>query len=638
MKRLFHYLAAVLAGVLIGVSPNLQAASPTLADFGYGNMTTKRAIPSVLILVNFTNDTAETVYTVPYMMGGNPVGNQYTTAERYYSNWFFGLTTSPISANGYFHENSNGRFRWLPGGVYMVLRNTNDLYGAFYDRNDEDGPAANTAYMSAMIRQAMAQGFDLLSFDTTGDRGVNELECTIQLITNDKTFGGGARSLTLPVGSGTNGGFFSGNVTIQRYTMGLRVIAEELIHVLQNGHCGDIYGPSSLSDGFSTMSGGDILHVDAWHKLQLAWSEPRLYSLRVPGVFSINAAQLMDPNAPVILYDPIRGLQEFFVLEYRTTRTSSVGAGFDPSVADSGLVIWHVQQNSGHDPVNYTTTYFPDVEENWRRCVNCLSLFYNHGDSRPCALARTNHFAEDGHIVLPCNDPQAPGVPGWRWCQKCGQLYYHPNVASSLCPAGQRHESGACDYRLQHDDEPTALGYRGWWHCGKCQTLFHPMWPDDPAKRYCGICPSGGQHENAPDSTPYTVLWTGGVRCMMTAGAPDLARGRGRAWHPGEVTPPLRWYDGTESPTRLAVLPGEPYADSLSVEIRANYDVWVDFAYTGTEDGTFAHPYNTFSDGASVVWPTGTLHLKAGSSPERPRVTKPMKLEAHGGPVMLGRP
>jgi hypothetical protein len=77
--------------------------------------------------------------------------------------------------------------------------------------------------------------------------------------------------------------------------------------------------------------------------MQLGWSEPRIRTLRAAGTELLPAANLGRPDAPVILYDPARGVGEYFILEYRTA--SRAGLDYDEDVADTGLVIWHVQQN-----------------------------------------------------------------------------------------------------------------------------------------------------------------------------------------------------------------------------------------------------------------------------------------------------
>ncbi len=641
MKTLFKLLASGIACVMIGL-PEPCEAQPTLDDFGYGKMVTKRAVATAVILVNFTN--APTDVATPYRMGDELVGTDYRGAEQHYSNWFFSRTTSPQSVNGYFHEVSNGRFQWTHAAVRMLTVPTNVLYRVFF-ASEPDGPAADRAYFSEMIGRAMDQGLNLMQYDlpSNGGDGDGELipsECTIQLLINDRTLrGGGARPWPGIPGRVT----YSGNVTFQEFQIGLPVVVEELVHVLQDWVCGDIYGPSGMSALFTAISGNTAVHLDSWHKLNLAWCEPRRHPLTQPGQFTLPAAQLMETNGPVILYDPDRGTREFFVVEYRTTNTAGAGSGYDAQVKDSGLVIWHAQSEAAGNVANFTQAYFPTAQADWRRCMNCRSLFRTTQTNWPCGEGTyVRHVPEDGgddkHIRL---DPGVGGVLGWHGCSKCGQLFYFPNLLSSVCPAGGPHQSSGNVVSIRHNDDPEALGTRNWEHCTQCQTLFRPksLGKDENDKEIWdyGNCAAGGTHTNVLGEVPYTLLWNDGVRTIMTEGSPNLWRSRGDAWHSGDLTPPLRWFDGTRSKARVKVRDFQPGADRITIDILPNADAWVDFGYGGAEDGSFDRPFNTFTEGTDAVDAGGVLHIKAGTSSETRHVNKAMKIESYGGPATVGR-
>lgn len=74
-------------------------------------------------------------------------------------------------------------------------------------------------------------------------------------------------------------------------------------------------------------------------------------------------------------------------------------------------------------------------------------------------------------------------------------------------------------------------------------------------------------------------------------------------------------------------------------------DIWVQFNYIGTERGTFTQPFNTVAEGVSAITtfldtslvPFPTLYIKAGSTSERIRITKRLRIEACGGTVRIGR-
>lgn len=65
--------------------------------------------------------------------------------------------------------------------------------------------------------------------------------------------------------------------------------------------------------------------------------------------------------------------------------------------------------------------------------------------------------------------------------------------------------------------------------------------------------------------------------------------------------------------------------------------IWVDFAYTGTESGTFVQPYNTLMEGVNAIDAGGTLRIKAGSSVATATIAKAMRIEAYGGSVTVGQ-
>ncbi|HEY9173908.1 MAG TPA: hypothetical protein VI136_16635 [Verrucomicrobiae bacterium] len=634
MKTLFKFLALGIFGAAACL-PLPCAAQPTLEDFGYGAMRTDRTLYLAVILVNFTNTPVPDTVAKPYVTVTDPVGTNYAAAERFFTNWFFTMngSTNP-TVNGYLYEASNGRMGCRMAGLTMLTLDTNLNYASVAARVGGAGDTADRIYASNFLWLAALKP----SFATITNRDVNHGgiisgdECTLVLLSNDRTIGGGARGpyrLPLP----NTWLQYDGKFTFQDVNeTPLAVVNHELIHVMQGNHNRDIYGPDkNLSYGFTIMSGGvRIVLPDPWHKLQTTWCEPRIHSMREGGLFTLPAAQLMRNNAPVILYDPAdsnRNTKEFFILEYRTATTASAGRGYDWDVSQNGLVIWHVRQNSNKDPVEYTRTYYPNSETIWRQCKHCQGLFFADGTGRPCPSTNTVHQAEDSHICLPYDDPSVEGIPGWRWCRKCSQLFYLPNLGSSVCAAGGQHNPGTGDYRLRLDSDPESLGTRGWWHCGKCQCLV----------RNPGVCPDGGTHVMAAGTSPYTLFWWDGLVAIMNAGSPDLARGRGGAWGSGSVTPLLRYYDGVEARTRLMVRPFQAGADEITVEVQPNFDTWVDFAYGGTEDGSFDRPFNTFADGVTEVYPGGVLHIKAGTSPETRHVNKAMKIESYGGPAKIGR-
>ncbi|MEN6627989.1 MAG: disaggregatase related repeat-containing protein [Candidatus Sumerlaeia bacterium] len=70
--------------------------------------------------------------------------------------------------------------------------------------------------------------------------------------------------------------------------------------------------------------------------------------------------------------------------------------------------------------------------------------------------------------------------------------------------------------------------------------------------------------------------------------------------------------------------------------VTLDIDLWVDFAWTGTETGSQAEPFNTLAEGVGALAEGRTLHILAGQTAETGRIVKPMRIVAENGTVRLG--
>jgi hypothetical protein len=136
---------------------------------------------------------------------------------------------------------------------------------------------------------------------------------------------------------------------------GFMTICHELCHVLGTGH--DLYGASGLNQNCTLMDATagtpddpETYHLDPWHKLQYGWSEPRIRTLDSFGPIELPAANMGDPEAPVIIYDPKHGTNEYFILEYRSS-LNPAGSMYDKNVNSNGLAIWHVITDQNKSPM-----------------------------------------------------------------------------------------------------------------------------------------------------------------------------------------------------------------------------------------------------------------------------------------------
>ncbi len=348
LPRGFHAgrltLAISLAALLLCLPRATHAA--TLTDFGYQHMKVNGALatgsrPLLVILVNFA---------------GEP---PLTDSPASIADLIFNTNRFP-SFNGYFQAMSNGRFSFSNAGVIGPLSLPASQVEANWPLNPttfKDG-----LYCSNIVYQAMVSGLvNFQNFDANHDGHVTQDELAILIINQDTLWG------SRPVGTVKPAGFsydFQGNLvsvltspttanvnsTIVPFVVMVEETEEQLGAI-------DIYGGNCLSTGLSPQSCyipssplNNTYYLDPWDRMQAGWCDPRIRSLTAGGIETIPAAQTGSPSAPIILYDPAHGTNEFFILEYRTS-TSPAGPGYDGQVADSGLAVWHVQQDSANNAI-----------------------------------------------------------------------------------------------------------------------------------------------------------------------------------------------------------------------------------------------------------------------------------------------
>ncbi|MHA6288515.1 hypothetical protein [Maricaulis sp. CAU 1757] len=134
----------------------------------------------------------------------------------------------------------------------------------------------------------------------------------------------------------------------------LLTTAHEVAHILGGG---DIYG-ASFNNNFgyslhgSTIANSEIyFHMDPWHKMVMGFARPRVIALperQAPQNLRLTMPSNTRDYEAVLMYDPDRGRNAFFMLEYRVRQ----GSSFDRDVGSTGLVIWYVQVGADGNPVN----------------------------------------------------------------------------------------------------------------------------------------------------------------------------------------------------------------------------------------------------------------------------------------------
>jgi len=291
------------------------------------------------------------------------------------------------SVNGYYLENSYGAFSWQRAAVLgPVTLNTNETATLFAQVSDDDGDGVNETaldsaagfrYLLGLV--AARTGYNFAQWDSNGDGLITQDELSIMVIGNNSHIGPPPNSPNPPGTSSSRAGanrpigntplawvVTGQNVTVQSKVASLdqhasfMTIAHELSHSLGTV---DLYGTNCFSSGLTLMtcsifnSDDDrrTYHLDPWHKMQLGWLRPRIFTLGPGGVATVAASQIISAQTPVLLYDPAKGLNEYFLVEFRNNRIS-VGVDHDANVTDpsspgpftnaaAGMAVWHVNLN-----------------------------------------------------------------------------------------------------------------------------------------------------------------------------------------------------------------------------------------------------------------------------------------------------
>jgi M6 family metalloprotease-like protein len=307
-------------------------SAQTLRDFGFDNMSAAtsrlQGRPLLVILVEFS-------FASPL---------PFTNAQA--DSLIFG--SSGKTLNRYYLDASNERFRWSRARVIGPFRINSDAatQRALYLMDNEVG--ISRVMRMVLEAEARSNGFDIGKFDLDSDGKISAEELGILVIHNG--VGEGGRGID-PSGclqpAGASAAICGDAHRVSTVVPDLNTMGHELTHQLG---AIDLYGRNdAMHPGLTVMGASYSLNLDPWHKLQFGWVAPRIRPMSSPGSDVLWATQMLKSDAPVILFDPGRGPDEFFILEYRT-RTSSKGAGSDGEIPAQGMAVWHVQHGPNHKP------------------------------------------------------------------------------------------------------------------------------------------------------------------------------------------------------------------------------------------------------------------------------------------------
>ncbi len=312
----------------------------------------------------------------------------------------FATSTDPLSLEAGVRSLSRGRFTWKTTLTPVVRdplpfdrsQKLDDAWRAFH-RQSQRLDSGTTIRWSPELFQRR-HGFSLDVYDLDGD-GVKDDEINIRsrvlklasrFIRFDQFDANGdgrvdsSELVVLRFGAdpgigGQMGG--SGDVTARgkRIATSVGLVAKDttragLIHELLHVWGGtDIYGPgfqlNSRNSIMAAMAGEDSFwDLDPWHLAKFGWVRPRFVAIgptgsQGGGIELMQAAGHDDTGVesarPIVFFDPSRGLNEYFMAQYRTQFPKCSGSGFlrdlcpnyrDNGVADTGIAVWHVMTNA----------------------------------------------------------------------------------------------------------------------------------------------------------------------------------------------------------------------------------------------------------------------------------------------------
>jgi M6 family metalloprotease-like protein len=371
-------VGALLVTLGLTGAPAARALEDATA-FGFNNMRAAGTRPLLVILVQ------------------DPGMPRLAHDASYYDRLIFGPLgggrPEDRSVIGYYAEVSNGNFLWTRAGVVGPLT-------IEFSSRDE-GQMRSTA-----VKQAgEVGGVDYARFDRNGDGAVTPDELGVLVIiqwpvaqTSFHTVSVGGKSVRVGV-SGVGD------------RPNLNILCHELSHQLGTLDLYGRWGVDCLNSGLTLMScilgGADevrSVHLDAWHKMQLGWVQPRIRDIRTPGFELLEAPQVasrqgLSNESPILLYDPARGTSEFFLLEYRS-RTAR-GGSYDADVGSTGLAIWQVRQDSAKQPAMTSSEADPSAQ---------ILAMFNRGAPSWVQGGGTLYTESHGAIALKWLDNSGTGV------------------------------------------------------------------------------------------------------------------------------------------------------------------------------------------------------------------------------------
>lgn len=349
-------MAPADVGHVAGTSTDIAVRSTaTAADFGFGSMrvdgkSARGVRPVIVVLVNYDD----------------------TTFRPHHTREFYVRTMANVSH--YATENSQGRFTWGSPTILGPYTLSDDpdtdwdegrfdcWWNASADCDGRPTEFRDSIFLRTALRLA-DDDIDYGTYDLDGDGELTSGEVAVVVIgaAASPADGGSTRGTCVPNQFRLDDVTMCLSATGAGEGVGFGTLTHEMAHQLGTV---DVYGSACRSVTVTLMSctifGREddraSFHLDPWHKIQLGWVEPRIYSTRdlwtrgqcltLEMLAREGSYSSRDDRRPILLYDPARydtttRTGEFYLLEARQP------VSFDGGLPDTGMAVWYVQMTDG---------------------------------------------------------------------------------------------------------------------------------------------------------------------------------------------------------------------------------------------------------------------------------------------------
>lgn len=101
---------------------------------------------------------------------------------------------------------------------------------------------------------------------------------------------------------------------------------------------------------------------------------------------------------------------------------------------------------------DYYDRPYPDIQLDWRRCVNCMGMFFvGSGNNGVCPSGGGHDSTGSPNYNMFLRRPFVDHFQDkWNWCKNCMGIFYLGSRNNGLCPLRGGHDStGSGNYSLQ---------------------------------------------------------------------------------------------------------------------------------------------------------------------------------------------